>query len=87
MDELHVICPVGVFLAGPQVRTRTTSYQKDVDMRAQPPGTTDGSYNQILMQAYEQHQRGDLNVDAYKRVISEVSIFADIFCIDIFHLW
>lgn len=52
------------------VRNRT--YSEDVDMRAQPPGTESG-YNQILMQALEQHKRGDLNDAEYRRVISEVS--------------
>ncbi|XP_054263515.1 uncharacterized protein LOC128986927 isoform X2 [Macrosteles quadrilineatus] len=44
---------------------------EDVDMRA-PPLTPDGSYNHIIIQAMEQHKRGDLDNDAYKRVLSEV---------------
>ncbi|XP_046665109.1 uncharacterized protein LOC124357394 isoform X3 [Homalodisca vitripennis] len=48
------------------------TYQKDVDMRAQPPGNADGSFNTIIIQALEQHNRGDLNDDGYKRVLSEV---------------
>lgn len=56
---------------------RNRTFSEDVDMRMQAPGVSqEDSYNLIIMQALEQHKRGDLNADEYKRVLSEVCLIS-----------